>query len=161
MYSEPKLPVVKIESHYRTRERLVVGGKTKIVADKILRHELFDTGTKIAVIFKDRACINNLADVNLAIVHLDEDVRSFVLLSPQPEPEEATDLLSDRHLGNDKNVVMTWRSAENIYTMASDDLSTVAGPFTPEEVGARYEAADYRLTSKEIYEALIRESRYK
>lgn len=161
MPAKQKTPVVKLEPHYRTKQRLIVNGKTKIAADKILSYELFDKGNKIAVLFKDKKSASNQVGVNLAIIHLDEDVWSFVLLDPQPEPEEEASLLPNGHIDDDKNIMIIWRKEKNIYAMDSKDPNAIAGPFTSEEVWERYVAADYRFTFKEVYEALIRESRHK
>lgn len=155
-----KTPDVEIKPH-KDKQCLDVDGGIKIVADKILRYAFFDDGAKIAVLFKDKKSATNQIGVNLAIVHLDENIIFFILLDPQPESEEKVELLSNSYLDGDKNIMTVWHNGKNIYAMASGDLNAVGGPFTSEEVWERYEAADYRFTFKGVYEALIRESRHK
>jgi hypothetical protein len=105
-----KLPAVKIEPHRNTQERLVVSGKTRLVANKIFHYGLFAGGNKIAAVYRDEH------GINLAVIHLNEKIGSFLLLLPSPVSEMTFAISPD-----DKNAVVTYTASDGELYLAESD----------------------------------------
>lgn len=94
MAAKRKAPTVKVELHYRTKQRLTVNGKTKLVADKINAWKLFDENNKIAIVYKDGCgqCF--------AVIHLREPISEFIILLPPPKSTLAIRLSPNKKTAN-------------------------------------------------------------
>jgi len=125
--TQKKSPDVRIE-RYGGKQRLMVGNKIKIVADKILRYALFDGGDKIAVLFKDEDNNNHLKGVNLMTICLDKEERDAALLEPQPASESEEDAFFIGEKRNKKITVCFKTGPKEFYYLRSDTLE-ITGPF--------------------------------
>lgn len=108
---QKRVPAVKVETHRRKQERLVVNSKTRLVADKIFHYGLFSENEKIAAVFQDEH------GINLAVFHLKAPISAFLLLLPPPATETTFSISPD-----DKKAIVTYRADGMLYIAESDGM---------------------------------------